>query len=65
LYLHAIKGDSREVVASGEKAVAASLTWLNETVDNIAKGRHPARATKEKCGGCDFRWVCKSRKCTP
>ncbi len=65
LYLHAIKGDSREVVASGEKAVAASLTWLNETVDNIAKGRHPARATKEKCVGCDFRWVCKSRKCTP
>jgi DNA helicase-2/ATP-dependent DNA helicase PcrA len=65
LYLHAIKGDTREVVASDEKAVAASLAWLNETVDNIAKGRHPARGTKEKCGGCDFRWVCKSRKCTP
>lgn len=65
LYLHAIKGDTREVVPSGEKAVAASLTWLNETVDNIAKGRHSARGTKEKCAGCDFRWVCKSRKCTP
>jgi len=65
LYLHAIKGDQRDIVPSDTKAVEASVKWLNETVDNIAKGRHPARGTPEKCTGCDFRWVCKSRKCTP
>ena len=59
--VHHLDGNRRDVVDIGDAALEATREGISEKVDRIIGGDFAAAPGDAKCGGCDFRALCRHK----
>lgn len=57
--VHLLKDNQRVVVPVDDKAVESAVENVLWSVRRILAGEFPRRPSTKKCGGCDFRGICR------
>ena len=65
LYLHALRGDRRDVVFHSPATTSAAVLWAQNAVNAIVTARFPAQPEPIKCAECDYLRICRSRGAAP
>ena len=58
-YVHELSTSDRKAVDVTEDKTTAAVAWAATRFGEIASGIYPVKAEEARCGGCDFKQVCR------